>query len=255
MKDVIYGWWLPPDISTHGAGIDQLIFYIHIFMFTLFFGWGVFFLYTLYRFRERPGHTATYEAKHFTFSTYLEAAVLGIELVLLFALAMPITLQAKTPPAEKDAFTVRIVAQQFAWNIHYPGPDGKFGRTEEKLVNEAAGNPIGLDRTDPDAKDDVVTINDFHFPVKTKILVKLSSKDVIHSFFIPVLRVKHDSVPGMVVPVWFEATQTGQFEIACAQLCGNSHYRMRGSLTVETPETYTAWMADQQKELNPEVAQ
>ncbi len=244
-----YGWGLPPDISTDGFAIDNLIMAIHIFMLVLFVGWGIFFIYSLIRFRSRPGHVASYEQRPFGFVKWMVLAVLCIELTLEFAVAKPILHRTKTPPAESESFNVRIIAQQFAWNIHYPGPDGKFGRTDIKLINEASGNPIGLDRTDPTAKDDIISINDFHFPIHKKILVKLSSKDVIHGFYIPMLRVKHDVNPGMVVPLWFEAKKEGAGEIACAQLCGNSHYRMRGSFNAETPDAYQAWMDQQQKDL------
>ena len=94
-----------------------------------------------------------------------------------------------------------MVGEQFAWNIHYPGPDGKFGRTDIKLVS--ADNPLGLDRTDPNAKDDITTINQLNLPVDRPVLVHLSSKDVIHSFGLYEMRVKQDAIPGMNIPVWF----------------------------------------------------
>ena len=152
------------------------------------------------------------------------------------------------------------MGQQFAWNIHYPGPDGVFGNSSVDLVDEAE-NPIGLDRSDDFAKDDVVTVNQLHIPVNTPINISLSTKDVIHSFSLTELRVKQDAIPGMEIPVWFEATMTTEeflkttigtgregkgFEIACAQLCGLGHYRMKGFLTVHNDEGYSAWL---QKEL------
>ena len=150
--------------------------------------------------------------------------------------------------------------QQFAWNIHYPGPDGVFGKTSLDLVDEAE-NPIGIDRSDDFAKDDIFTVNQMHIPVNTPINILLSTKDVIHNFKLPELRVSQDAIPGMEIPVWFEATMTSEeflkttegtgregkgFEIACAQLCGLGHYRMKGFLTVHNDEGYSAWL---QKEL------
>ena len=131
--------------------------------------------------------------------------------------------------------------------MHYPGPDGKFGRRDIKLV--AAENPIGLDRTDPDAKDDVTMINQLNLPVDKPILVHLSSKDVIHSFGLIEMRVKQDAIPGMDIPVWFIPNKIGEFEIACSQLCGLGHYRMRGFVSVKSQGDYDAWLASEEKAL------
>lgn len=239
--------WLPINISTHGADIDRLIYYLHIFMLVLFVGWGAYFLYCLVRFRERAGHQADLGTQHFKLPTYIEGAVLLIEVLLLVFVSSPIWGRVKNEfPPEKDAVVIRIVAEQFAWNIHYPGRDGKFGKTVPEKMDGT--NPVGLDRDDADAKDDLVTINQLHIPVNKPVIVKLSSKDVIHSFFLPVMRVKQDAIPGMEIPIHFEATQTGEFEIACAQLCGLGHYRMRGTFKVDTAEEYAAFLAEQEKD-------
>ena len=141
----------------------------------------------------------------------------------------------------------RVVSEQFAWNEHYPGSDGKFGRRDIKLV--AAENPLGLDKTDPDAKDDITTINQLNLPVDRPILVHLSSKDVIHSFGLIEMRVKQDAIPGMDIPVWFIPNKVGEFEIACSQLCGLGHYRMRGFVSVKSQADYDAWLATEAKNL------
>ena len=237
---------MPFDASTHGAQIDRLIYIVHGFMAVLFIGWFAFLLFCLFRFRQRPGRPAEYHVKHFKTPTYLEAGVAVFEGVLLFCLAIPMFHQYRIelPPRDKS-MELRVVAEQFAWNIHYPGPDGVFGKTDIHLVSPT--NPIGLDRNDPAAKDDVTTINQLHVPMGKPIIVHLMSKDVIHSFFLPVMRIKQDVIPGMDIPVWFEATTTGQFEIACAQLCGLGHYRMRGFFTIHTPEEFKAWLAEQGK--------
>jgi len=119
---------------------------------------------------------------------------------------------------------------------------GKFGRTDASLVSSE--NPLGLDPDDPDGKDDVVAVNQMHVAQGKPTVVTLSAKDVIHAFNIPVLRVKQDAIPGQSVPVWFEATQTGHFELACAQLCGLGHYRMRADVYVDTPEGFAKWQTD-----------
>lgn len=245
-KTFTYGWWLPPDISTTGARIDNIILVMHWFMLILFVGWSAFMIYTLVRFRARPGVKADYHGVRSHYSTYLETAVAVFEVIVLVGLSIPVWADVKAnPPSEKDAdVVVRVVGEQFAWNVHYPGADGKFGKTDLNLVD--GSNPLGLVPGDPNGKDDITTINQFHFPVHKKVLVYLTSKDVIHSFFLPVMRVKQDAIPGMTVPVWFEATDTGQFEIACAQLCGLGHYRMKGFFSVDTDEQYAAWLKEQQ---------
>ena len=149
------------------------------------------------------------------------------------------------PPKDKS-LQVHIVAEQFAWNIHYPGKDGVFGKMDPKLIT--ASNPLGLDPNDANGKDDVITLNQLHIPVDTPVIVNLSSKDVIHSFTLPVMRVKQDVIPGQVIPIWFEAKSTGNFEIACAQLCGLGHYRMRGFFIVDTKENFAKWLGEQAAE-------
>jgi cytochrome c oxidase subunit 2 len=142
---------------------------------------------------------------------------------------------------------VNVIAQQFAWNIHYPGPDGVFGRRDINLVDD--DNVWGLDRSDPHGKDDITTINQLNLPVNKQVLVELTSQDVIHSFFLPQMRVKQDAIPGMEIPVYFTAVKTGNWEIACAQLCGLGHYRMRGFLNVQTEADYQTWTNEQLAEM------
>ena len=125
--------------------------------------------------------------------------------------------------------------------------DGVFGRREVKLVNSE--NPIGLDRTDPAAKDDITTINQLNLPVDRPVLVHLSSKDVIHSFGLFEMRVKQDAIPGMSIPVWFIPSLIGNYEISCSQLCGLGHFRMRGFLNIQSQNDYGTWFAEQEKEL------
>ena len=169
-------------------------------------------------------------------------------MVLLVFYAIPAwATRVRDLPAENEATVVRVIAEQFAWNVHYPGPDGKFGRTDVRRV--AAENPIGLDRSDPDAKDDITTINQLNLPVDRPVLVHLSSKDVIHSFGLFEMRVKQDAVPGLDIPVWFIPNKLGDTEIACSQLCGLGHYRMRGFVSVKTDAAYQAWLAEEAKAL------
>jgi cytochrome c oxidase subunit 2 len=175
-------------------------------------------------------------------------AVALVEVALLVFYAIPAWARRVTNfPAGNDAVIVRVTAHQFAWEVQYPGADGKFGRTDQKLVS--ADNLIGLDRKDPDAKDDIVTSNQLNLPVDRPVLVHLSSQDVIHSFGLYEMRVKQDVIPGLDIPAWFIPTRTGEYEITCSQLCGLGHYRMRGFVNVQSTADYDKWMADQVKAL------
>ena len=239
---------LPVAASAHAGEIDEMIVLVHWLMLVLFVGWGIYFVYVLFRFRSSANPKASYAGAKGKISKGTEGAIVVIEAVLLIVYAVPAWARRVAQfPAENEATVVRVVSEQFAWNVQYAGADGKFGRTDVKLV--APENPLGLDRTDPDAKDDITTINQLNLPVDRPVLVRLSTKDVIHSFGLPEMRVKQDAIPGMQIPVWFVPTRVGAYEIACAQLCGLGHFRMRGFVNIQTADDYGKWMADQQKEL------
>jgi cytochrome c oxidase subunit 2 len=239
---------LPPQASTHAGEIDQMIILTHWLMIVLFVGWGAFFVYVLVRYRKSANPTADYEGAHGKLSKGLEIGIVVAEMVLLVFYAIPAwATRVRDLPPENEATVVRVVAEQFAWNVHYPGPDGKFGRTEVARI--AAENPIGLDRSDPAAKDDITTINQLNVPIDRPVLVHLSSKEVIHSFGLFEMRVKQDTVPGMDIPVWFIPNKLGDTEIVCSQLCGLGHYRMRGFLSVKTAAAYQTWLDEEAKAL------
>ena len=251
---------LPPLATTHGAQIDSLLGWLHVFMLVLFVGWGAFFVYCLVRFRRSRQPVASYPGAKSHASSYLEGAVLVVEMVLLFAFSIPLwAARVDDLPPERDALVVHVTGEQFAWNVHYAGPDGVFGKTDIKLL-DLQSNPLGLDRSDPAAKDDVTTLNQMYLPVNKPVIVKLRSKDVIHSFGVPEFRVKQDAIPGLTIPIWFipnvtteeMRTRTGkpefQYEIACAQLCGLGHARMRGFVTVQTAEEFQRWLDEKVKE-------
>lgn len=258
---------LPTAASEHASQVDAVIGATHILMIALFLGWFIFFIYLLIRFRRSRQPTAIYQGTRSHAAKYIEYAIVVAEVALLFGLSVPVwSRQIANPVSADQAQTIRVIGQQFAWNIHYPGPDGVFGKTSPELVDEAE-NPIGIDRSDDFAKDDVFTVNQLHIPVNTPINISLSTKDVIHNFKLTELRVSQDAIPGMEIPVWFEATMTSEeflrttegsaregkgFEIACAQLCGLGHYRMKGFLTVHNDEGYAAWLQEQQEYLEEE---
>ncbi len=311
-----YANWMPPMLSEHGGQIDNLISILHIFMAILFVAWGVFLTYTVIRFRARAGHKAEYHPVKGKASKYAEVGIALFEAFLLLGLSMPVWAEYKNnPPTADNRVEIRAIGEQFQWNFHYPGPDGVFGRTNAKFI-DAASNTVGLDPDDPAGKDDIQTIGEMHIPVGKPIYVRVSSKDVIHSFAIPTMRVKQDCIPGMEIPIWFTAKEdattervkkemieefpvadvdwyrlrhhvavqdyqdeSGQvilkegegiglsreagekklktlrdvtdtikmqprnpLEIICAQLCGNSHFKMKAQIFTYDAAGYQEWM-------------
>jgi cytochrome c oxidase subunit 2 len=244
---------MPVQASTHAAELDQMSVLVHWLMLVMFVGWGLFFIFVLFRFRKSANPKASYTGAKGKISKGTEVAVAIIEVILLVFYAIPAwAKRVKAFPSENEAVVVRVVAHQFAWEVQYPGPDGKFGRTDSKLVG--SDNPLGLDRRDPAAKDDITTINQLNLPVDRPVLVHLSSQDVIHSFGLFEMRVKQDAIPGMQIPVWFIPNRIGEYEIACSQLCGLGHFRMRGFLNIQSDADYKKWYDDQEKELQPAAA-
>jgi cytochrome c oxidase subunit 2 len=233
---------LPVPAAAHAGDVDQIMSLVHWLMLVLFVGWSAFFVFVLVRFRRRRQPVANYHGTRARWSTWLEGGVLAAEVILLAFFSIPVwSARVDALPAERDSTVVRVIAEQFAWNVHYPGADGIFGRTSIQLVSP--DNPIGLDRRDPAAQDDITTINRMNLPIGKPVLVYLSTKDVIHSFGLPEMRVKLDATPGIVQPVWFTPIATGEWDIACSQLCGLGHYRMRGVYAIQTEADFDAWLA------------
>lgn len=234
---------LPIAASAQAAPVDQTLVLVHWLMLALFAGWSAFLVYVLVRFRRGVHPRANPSGTRARWAVWVEAGILAAEVALLVLLSVPVVSRGLRPPASPDSVVVRVVAEQFAWNIQYPGADGAFGATDARYVSET--NPIGLDPTDPAGRDDVLTINELHLPVGRTTVVLLSSKDVVHSFTLPQMRIKQDVIPGMETTAWFTPVETGNWEITCSQLCGLGHYRMRGLYAIETEADYEAWLTAQ----------
>ena len=233
---------LPVQASTFAKDIDFGIYVIHAAMFVIFALWSVFFVYLLIRYRRKEGVSVQREHMGLLWSLMPDAFILAFELLLVFLYAIPGWSRIKmNAPRPEDSNLVEIVAEQFNWNVRYPGPDGKFGRTSAQLIDFA--NPLGIDPSDPAGKDDTVSLNSLHIPLGKPTLARLMSKDVIHSFSIAEFRVKQDAVPGMRIPVWFTPMAAGTYEISCAQLCGVGHAIMRAEVVAEAPEDFGKWLA------------
>lgn len=215
--------WLPENVSTFGSDVDGvfwLIFYITAVWFFITEG---LILYFVLRYRRKPGRKATYVAgdswSQFAWVLVPLAIVVVLD-VLIDVNGGEVWAKIKRQIPETD-IVVRAAGKQFNWGFTYPGPDGKFG-------------------TD----DDLQLDNDLHVPVGKPVRVILTSKDVIHSFFLPNFRLKQDALPGKEIPLWFEATKTGEYEIPCAELCGFGHSGMKGIVYVHTPEDYQKWIKE-----------
>jgi cytochrome c oxidase subunit 2 len=235
---------LPIQASAHAAEIDQMIVFVHWLMAILFVGWGIFFIYTLVRFRAGANPKADYGGVKSHTPSYLEVAIGVIETVLLIGFAIPAWAHRVSDfPPESESTVVHMIAKQFEWHTHYPGADGRFGRRDISLITPT--NSIGLDRSDPNAADDLHTINQMNLPVDKPVLVYLSTQDVIHSMGIAEMRVKQDAIPGMQTPVWWVPTVEGEFEVNCSQLCGLGHYRMRGFVTIQSQAEFDTWLDEE----------
>ena len=237
--------YLPPNYSAHGHHVDNLIVWTHYLMFVLFVGWGIYFIYVIFKFRASNNEKASYEGVTSHYSTYVEGGVILFEAFLIFALALPkwqdLKLDIEKPidiPIEqsvkdlrdtflqdydieddmslffpeneinKDKQVIHVIAQAFNYNVHYPGPDGKFGPRHLHLVNDGEGEYIGLDWNHPDSADDIVLLDELILEVGKPVLIYLTSKDVIHSFFLPEFRVKQDAIPGQRVAIFFTPEKT-----------------------------------------------
>lgn len=249
----ITGLGLPSAASTYAGSIDFGLKLIHAAMAAIFILWGIFFAYLLVRYRKKDGVAAVREDEHShggeLMSLLPDIFVMVFEIGLIVFYALPSWSRIKmTLPDSKDSIEVEIVAEQFAWNIRYPGPDGKFGRRSVDLIHFS--NPLGVDHSDPAADDDIVVSNELHLPVGKPAILRLTSKDVIHDFFVPEFRIKQDIMPGMQIPIWVTPTQVGHYELACAQLCGFGHSLMRGDVYVDTPEDFQKWL-DHRRMMTP----
>jgi len=234
--------FMPELASSNGEAIDALIVWVHWLMLVLFVGWIIYFFYVLHRFSDKRNKTASYEGSKSSLPKYVELGVVVVEAVLLLIIAVPLWgKNVQEFPDPKSATVIQVMAQQYAWNVRYPGPDGTFGRQDMKLI--ALDNVFGVDTNDVAGKDDIQLINDIHVPVNKPVLIYLSSKDVIHSFKLLAMRVTQDAIPGLRIPVTFTPTKIGRYQIECAQLCGAGHAGMTGGfVVVDSPEDYDKWL-------------
>lgn len=237
--------WMPPVASQHGVGVDAVIRYLLLTTGAVLVIGTLAMVGFLWQYgRGRPARspqTSVRAERWWSLVPVLGMALIAEAGVLMKGLPVWEQVYGAPPP---DALVIEVTAQQFEWIVRYPGKDGTFGRTDPALVAGEA-NPAGLDEKDPAAVDDVVARGALHLPAGRTVYLRLSSRDVLHSFSIPAFRVKQDVVPGIVGGTRFVPTQPGRYEIACAELCGMAHYKMRGRVIVHSPEEYAQWLSEQ----------
>lgn len=235
-------WWFPPTISEHGRQVDAQ------FMFTLVIVGIVFILaqlalgWVVMRFGRPRAEAATYSHGNNTMEMLWTTAT-AILFIGLTIMGERVWARTHFMGAPEGAIPIELTGQQFVWNVRYPGPDGKFGALDINQINDSAGNPLGIDSKDPAGKDDI-TAPTIAVPVNRVVELTLRSKDVTHSFFVPELRLKQDAVPGMRIRIHFTAEKVGKYEVACAELCGLGHYKMRTFLEVMEQADYDKWLQD-----------
>jgi cytochrome c oxidase subunit 2 len=239
---------IPENFSAHGGQVDHIIDVVHWFMFALFIGWTLFFLYCIVRFWHKNNPKASYHGVRSHLSTHLEVGVIIIEAVLLLGFAFP--LWAERTDSWKEVqnlnpIRARVVGWQFGWTYHYPGNDGKFGRVDPGLISGT--NDLGIDFEDPNAWDDF-TSPILKIPVNRPAVLNIGSKDVIHNYAIVPMRIQQDAIPGREIPMWFTPIKTLETYVVCAQLCGEGHGNMIGTMEVVDSKAFDAWSTGQSDE-------
>src|SRR5829696_4920244 len=246
-------WWFPTAITEHAPALDRQ-FLITIVVVGLSFtvaqvglGWMV------WKYRDTGSKTDRAVYSHG--SNRLEmlwTVITAIVFITLGVMGQSVWAALRLHDAPPGSYTVEVVAQQFQWNFHYAGKDNKFGRTDPQLIDDSALNFVGLDPSDPNAADDSVTTS-LVIPVNRPVELRLRSKDVIHNIWVPQLRFKQDLVPGMEIKVHFTANKVGKYELACAELCGQLHYKMKSYMLVLPEDEIQALQSLPQAEYQAKV--
>jgi len=210
-----------PAASSYARDIDSLILLITVLVgFWFFVAEGVFF-FLIYKYRAKAGRRSLYvtgDEKELNRWVHIPHYLVLVCDLFIIVGAVKVWYDVKQALPAPDA-TVRVIGQQWAWTFVQPGPDGQL-----------------------DTADDIRTVDELHVEVGKTYHYKLESRDVLHDFSVPVFRLKQDAVPGRVITGWFKATQPGEYDIQCAEMCGVGHGMMAGRIFLETPEQHTAWM-------------
>ena len=239
-------WWLPPDVSQLGAGIDHAMAETMITSGILFVVAQLVLAFFVWRFADNNDLRKIKIFPGGATPMVVGAVVLvGAEILALTLVGSKIWAGIYISPADPHSLKIDVQAEQFAYYFRYAGPDGKFGGLHPELIDPSTGNFFGLDpANDTAARDDIVAAT-LAVPVNTPILLELHAKDVSHAFYVPELRIQQDFVPGLVIPLHFTATRLTKSEIVCTQLCGLGHYNMRAYLEVMSADDFKKWLNEQ----------
>jgi cytochrome c oxidase subunit 2 len=247
-------WWLPSPISNHAPAYDRqfmitlIVVGIAFSLAQIGFGWVV------WKYRDTGDQSRATFSHGSNRLEILWTVITAAVFVTLGIMGQQVWASLRLNNAPPGSYTVEVVAQQFQWNFRYPGKDNVFGRTDPSLIDDSALNFVGLDETDPSSKDDAVT-STIAIPVNRPVELILRSKDVIHSFWVPPLRFKQDLVPGMAIRVHFTANRVGKYELACAELCGQLHYKMKGYMLVLPEDEFAALTALPQEQFQGKITE
>jgi cytochrome c oxidase subunit II len=239
-------WWMPPDVSQLGVGIDRQISETMVSSGILFVVAQLVLALFVWRFADKKdGRKIKIFPGGATPMVVGAIILVGAEILALTLVGTKIWASIYVTPADPHSLKIDVQAEQFAYYFRYPGPDGKFGALHPELIDESSGNFFGLDPAhDTAARDDIVAAT-LTVPVNTPILLELHSKDVGHAFYAPEMRIQQDFVPGLVIPLHFTATRLAKTEIVCTQLCGLGHYNMRAYLEVLSADDFKKWLNEQ----------
>jgi cytochrome c oxidase subunit 2 len=239
-------WWLPPDISVLGAGIDHQLAETMVASGVLFVASQLILALFAWQYADagdaRPIKIFPGGA---TPMVVIATALVGIEILVLSLVGTKVWGGIFLSPPDPNALKIDVQAEQFAYYFRYPGPDGILGAAHPELIDDGNGNFFGLDpANDTTARDDIISAS-LEIPVNRPVLLSMHAKDVGHAFYVPELRIQQDFVPGLVIPLQFTATQVAKKEIVCTQLCGLGHFNMRAYLDVMPQEQFDQWLKDQ----------
>src|SRR2546430_604759 len=223
-------WWFPESIAERGGLVDSQFMITIIVVGVAFTAAQVGLGWVVFKFRDTASaQRATYSHGNNRLEV-IWTIVTAVVFISLAVMGQRVWASLHLHAAPPGSYEIEVVAQQFAWNVHYPGKDNVFGRMDPQYIDDTT-NPVGLVDTDPNGKDDVVGAT-LVIPVNRPVELVLKSKDVTHSFWVPQLRFKQDLVPGMAIHVHFTAIKVGKYELACAELCGMNHFKMKSFMLV-----------------------
>jgi cytochrome c oxidase subunit 2 len=240
-------WWLPHGASAAAPWIDHQFAITYLLMGIVFVTAQVSLGYLVWKYRDRAGAAPVSYSHGNNKLEVLWTVLTAILFIGLNLMGSHVWAAERFAPAQVGSVPVEVTGMQFAWYFRYPGPDGKYGATDLRQIDASLGGAgaVGLDASDPASKDDFVT-GTMYLPVNREVDLTLHAVDVIHSFFVPSMRFKQDAVPGLAIRMHFTPTEVGEYEIACAELCGLGHYKMHGMLHVVSQADFDRWQAAQE---------